>query len=98
MKLLTQRPFRCGQSNTALCFGFSGKQVGEPFCLCEIDASRAQRPAGEFARLGPPQARLGRKLGLDRGNDRASAVKVKLDKILARRSIRSGKDQYQGMV
>ena len=45
------------QRGLALALGLGLDQVGEPFGLGQVDAAVLERAAGEFARLGQPQAR-----------------------------------------
>ena len=82
LDLLPQPALGERQRRLALRFGLGLDQVGEPFRLGQVDAPVLERAAGEFARLGRPQAVDRRQRGEHRVDHRAAAMALKFNDYL----------------
>ena len=73
---------------TPLRFGLGRDQIGEGFCLDQIELAVEKGPAGELAGLGVTYARNAGQGVQQGGNDRLAAVDLKLGAVLAGEAVR----------
>ena len=86
------------KSGSTLRFGLGLEQVGQSFGFGQIDPAILERPAGEFAGLGPTQTFERSKRTQHGVDNRSAAVAMQLDQVFAGCTARRVEAQHQRIV
>ena len=92
-----QGPIELGQRLAPLSLGLRIDQVRHRLGLGQVQLAVLERPAGEFARLGQPQAQPEQGVGYGI-HHRAAAVQLQLRAVLAGDAGGAGKPEHEGLI